>query len=59
MIFLNNALLNDMYRDLSGQVKVNHIFLCSGDDSLAMALARQRSSLLEHLALTHIASKVR
>ena len=59
MIFLNNALLNDMYRDLSGQVKVNHIFLCSGDDPLAMALAMWRSNLPEHPALTHIASKVR
>ena len=55
-----DSLLNDMYRDLSGQVKINHIlFLCSGDDPLAMALAMWRSNLPEHPALTHIASKVR
>ncbi len=54
-----DALLNDMYRDLSGQVKVNHIFLCSGDDPLVMVLAMQRSNLSEHPALTHIAFKVR
>ena len=54
-----DALLNNMCRDLSGQVKVNHIFSCNGDDLLAMALAMQRSNLLEHPALTHIASKVR
>ena len=30
--FYYYSLLNDMYRDLSGQVKVNHIFSCSGDD---------------------------
>ena len=59
ILFYYNSLLNDMYRDLSGQVKVNHIFSCSGDDPLAMMLAMQRSNLPEHLALTHIASKVR
>ena len=54
-----DSLLNDMYRDLSGQVKVNPIFSCSGDDPLAMALQMRRSNLPEHPAITHTASKVR
>ena len=54
-----DALLNVMYRDFLGQVKINHIFLCSGDILLAMTLEMRKSNLLEHTALTHIASKVR
>ena len=48
-----------MYRDLSGQVKINHIFSCSGDILLAMMLEMRMSNLLEHPAVTRIASKVR
>jgi hypothetical protein len=54
-----DALLNDMYRDLSGQVKINHIFSCSGDNLLAMMLEMQKSNLPEHGVIVHIASKVR
>ncbi len=51
--------MNNTYRDLLGQVKISHIFSCSGDDSLAMLLAIWRSNLSEHLAVTHIASNVK
>ncbi len=38
VVFDYDALLNDMYRDLLGQVKINQIFLCIGDDLFAMML---------------------
>ena len=52
-------LLKDMYRDLSGQVKINHIFSCSSNDPLMMTLEMRRSNLPEHGTTIHKASKVR
>jgi hypothetical protein len=52
-------LLTDMYRDISGQIKVNHIFSCSGNDPLLMTLDLRKSNLEEHGIIVHKVSKVR
>ena len=46
-----------MYRDLSDQVKINHVFSCSGNP-LMMMLEMRRSNLPEHRTVIHKASKV-
>ena len=54
-----DRLLTDMYRDISGQIKVNHIFSCSGNDPLLMTLDLHKSNLEEHGIIVHKVSKVR
>ncbi len=38
----------DVYRDISGQIKVIHIFFCSGNNPLVMTIDLQKSNLEEH-----------
>ena len=38
-----DGLLNDMYKDISGKVKINHIFSCNSDNPLSMALDLRKS----------------
>ncbi len=52
-------LLSDMYRDILGQIKVNHIFSCSSDNLLVMTLGLRKSNLEEHGVIVHKISKVR
>jgi hypothetical protein len=46
-----------MYSDLSGKVKVNHIFSCSGDDLEVMFMELHQSNLEEHVSLAHKVGK--
>ena len=53
-------LLTDMYRDILGQIKVNHIFSCSSNDPLLlMTLDLRKSNFEEHGIIVHKVSKVR
>ena len=55
--FLNyDALFDDIYRDLAGKVKQNHIFSCSGDCLLPIISLRE-SNLEEHQVSSHAVSK--
>ena len=55
--FLNcNALFSDIYCDLSGKVKQNHIFSCSGDCLLPIVSLRE-SNLDERQVSNHAVSK--
>jgi hypothetical protein len=54
-----DGLLNDMYKDISGKVKINHIFSCNSDNPLSMALDLRKSNLPEHTVDVHNVSKVR
>ena len=54
-----DRLLTDMYRDISGLIKVNHIFSCSGNNPLLMTLDLRKSNLEEHGIIIHKVSKVR
>ena len=55
--FLNyDALFDDIYRDLAGKVKQNHIFSCSGDCLLPIISLRE-SNLEEHQVSNHAVSK--
>ena len=52
-------LLSDMYRDILGQIKVNHILSCSSDNLLVMILDLRKSNLEEHGVIVHKILKVR
>ncbi len=54
-----DRLLTDMYRDILDQIKVNHIFSCSGNDPLMMTLDLWKLNLDEHGIIVHKVSKVR
>ena len=43
--FNYDKLFKDMYADLSGKVKVNHIFSCSGDDPEVTLMELRQSNL--------------
>ena len=46
-----------MYADLSGKVKVNHIFSCSGDDPEVTLIELRQINLEEHESLVHKVGK--
>ena len=54
-----DRLLTNMYRDISGQIKVNHIFSRSGNDPLLMTLDLWKLNLDKHGVILHKVSKVR
>ncbi len=56
--FINfDALFDDIYRPLAGKVKQNHIFSCSGDNSLLPVIQLRVSNLDEHQVTYFKASK--
>ena len=52
-----DKLFGDIYRDISGKIKVNHIFSCSGSDPLKVVIQLRQSNLDEHTITSHVASK--
>ena len=54
-----DGFLNDMYKEISGKVKIIHIFSCNSDNPLSMALDLRKSNLPEHTVDVHNVSKVR
>ena len=48
-----DKLFKDMYTELSGKVKVNHIFSCSGDDPEVTFMDLRQSNLEEHVSSAH------
>ncbi len=53
-----DMLLKDMYIDLAGKVKQNHIFLCSGNDlRTSVSIYLRQINLDKHTTTTHKASK--
>jgi hypothetical protein len=51
-----DRLLNDIYCNIAGMIKLNHIFSVSGDDPLPVMELQERN-LSEHPILKHILSK--
>jgi hypothetical protein len=54
-----DSLLNNMCRDLSDQVEINHIFSCGSNDPLMTTLEMRWSNLPEHGTVIHKLPKVR
>lgn len=53
-----DALFDDVYRDLAGMVKQNHIFSCGGDgDDMLPTIQLRESNLDEHPIINHKATK--
>ena len=48
-----NGLLNEMYKDISGKIKIDHIFYCSSKNPLVMTLNLRKSNLAEHMVVAH------
>jgi hypothetical protein len=49
-----DALFDDVYRDLAGKIKQNHIFACGGDDDDMLPIIQLRESNLdEHTIINH------
>ena len=52
-----DALFSKIYRDLSGQVKNNHIFTCSGNGSFRSVMDLRESNLDDHKKRKHEVTK--
>ena len=51
------ALFTNLYQDLSGQVKNNHIFTCNGNDSFVLVIELWERNLEGHKERKHEATK--
>ncbi len=52
-----DKLFKEMYANLSGNVKVNHIFSCSGNDLEVSFINLHQSNLKEHVTSMHKVGK--
>ena len=57
IFFYYDKLFKDMYADLSGKVKVNHIFTCSSDNPEVTVMELCQSNLEEQVSLVHKVGK--